>query len=355
MKRLMTLALVSAASSAVMAEGITWSGDFKYRYERNNQQKAPGDFKKFNQERLALKLGASATPVEGVKIEARLATGDGRTSVNQTVGESAVADAGKNYNFKLDRANLAYDVVEGLVLSVGRMGVKYNMVGGSDMLWDGDVNLDGLHLGHKMAFGEMELMGNIGSFQIIQAKTFAAPKESTLQAYQLAAKGGFGETKYTVSAALYNFDNYGNTIAPTTTVNGKALDYQIINPGLEVKLPISLPVTVFVDYSKNTAGNTDNKETAYMAGVKINSLKEAGSWMVSYDFREVEKYATAGIYADAESFYSGTTDGRGHRVKTGYQLNSAMSLAANYFSGKANIATTAVNYSRIQLDLNAKF
>lgn len=353
MKRLMTLALVSAASSAVMAEGITWSGDFKYRYERNNQQVNATQYKKFNQERLSLRLGAAATPVEGVKIEARLATGTGKSTTNQTTNDNGTAaTVGLNYDFKLDRANLVYDLAEGLALSAGRMGVKYNMVGGSDMLWDGDVNLDGLHLGHKMALGEMELMGNIGSFQIVQDKDLNA-KESTLQAYQLAAKGGFGETKYLFAATFYNFNNYGETLAITN--NGKAVDFQVVNPGLEVKLPISLPVTLFVDYSKNVAGNTSDRANAYMAGVKVNSLKEAGSWMVSYDYREVEEFATAAIFTDSESFYSGSTNGRGHRVKTGYQVNSAVSVAANYFGGKANISTAAKNYSRIQLDLNAKF
>jgi len=350
MKKLIALALVSAASSAVMAEGITWSGDFKYRYERNDQKVDATKNQKYNQERMALRLSALATPVENVKVEARLATGTGLTSTNQTTGVSA--SAGQNYDFKLDRANVAYEMMEKLVLTAGRMGVKYQTAG-SDLLWDNDVNLDGLHLGYKLSLGDVELMTNLGSFQVIQTDTLNG-KEATLQAYQLAAKGAFGETSYTLASGVNNFVGLDKVAAGTNNTNA-GVGFKVWDTNLEVKLPLSLPVTLFVDYAKNIAGKTDSKGTASLFGFKLNNLKDAGSWMVSYDYRKVEKYSTVGLYTDSESFFSGKTDGKGSRVKVAYQLNNALALGANYFSGKTAISTTPKDFTRLQLDLSAKF
>lgn len=356
----MTLALVTAASATASAEGITWSGDFKFRHERLDQEVVTSDYKKYNQERLSFKLSAMATPVENVKVEARLTTGSGRTSTNQTTNSSTTATTvGQNYDFKLDRINAGWTAVENLVLTAGRMGVKYHMAGGSDMLWDNDVNLDGLHAGYKMEVAGLELLANAGSFQMRQTTTNAG-KDATLQGYQLAAKGSVGETKYAISASLFNFNNYGQTFSITNT-NGKTLEYQVFNPGLEVKLPFSLPVTVFADYAKNVSGNTLDKGTGTLFGLKLNGLKDAGSWVLSYDYRNLEKYTTAEAFADSESFYSNSTTatdgGKGHRIKAAYQINSALNLGVNYFNAKANIAanTTTKDVSRLQFDLNAKF
>ncbi len=348
MKRLMTLALVSAASTAVMAEGITWSGDFKYRYERNDQKVDAAKYEKYNQERFALRLSAMASPVESVKIEARLATGTGLTSTNQTTGTTA----GQNFDFKLDRANVAYEMAEKLVLSAGRMGVKYQTAG-SDLLWDNDVNLDGLHLAYKYGIGDMELTASAGSFQVVQTDVLNG-KEATLQAYQLAAKGAFGETSYNLASGVNNFVGLDKVAAGTNNTNA-GVNFKVWDTNLEVKLPLSLPVTIFADYAKNIAGKTDSKGTASLFGLKLNNLKDAGSWMVSFDYRKVEKYSTVGLYTDSESFFSGKTDGKGSRVKVAYQLNNALALGANYFSGSTAISTTAKDFTRYQLDLSAKF
>jgi Putative porin len=267
MKRLMTLALVSAASTAVMAEGITWSGDLKYRYEKNDQKVDATKYEKYNQERFSLRLSAMASPVESVKIEARLATGTGATSTNQTTG--VAASAGQNYSFLLDRANLAYEMAEKLVLSAGRMGVKYQ-TSGSDLLWDNDVNIDGLHLAYKYGMGDVELTASAGSFQVVQTDTLNG-KEATLQAYQLAAKGAFGETGYNIASGVNNFVGLDKVAAGTNNTNA-GVGFKVWDTNLEVKLPFSMPVTIFADYAKNIAGKTDSKGTASLFGVKLNKL-----------------------------------------------------------------------------------
>jgi hypothetical protein len=351
MKMLSILSILAIAPTITFAEAITWTGDFRFRHERIDQQSNTTHYEKYNQERFILRLGAASKPAENVAIEARLATGTGGTSTMQTFNDTT-ANSNKNYDFKLDRANLVYTAVENLDLTAGRMAVKFNMAGGSDMLWDADENLDGLHLGYSYNLGSFDLGLNVGSFQIVQDRTKLA-KESSLQAYQLVGKTSVGENKIILSTGIYNFGNLSQVNLATNTNAG--VDYKVFDSGLEVKIPTSIPFAVFADYAKNIAGKTADKADAMMFGVKVSTLKDPGSWSLTYDYRKVEKFATPGLYTDGDAFYNGWTDGKNHRVKAAYQLNTAMSLGANYISGKSTISTAEKNYTKLQFDVVAKF
>lgn len=351
MKKLMLATIVVSVPVVSFAQSLTWNGDFRFRHERYDQKSNTTHYEKYNQERMNLRLGATAKPTEDVSVEARLATGTGGTSTLQTLSDTT-ANANKNYDIKLDRANIVYTPMEKLDLSFGRMGVKFEMAGGSDMLFDSDLNLDGAHVGYLQSLGSVDLGLRLGSFQIVQDRTLNA-KESSMQAYQLFAKGGIGEMKYTFTTALYNFVNLDQVNVGANTNAG--VDFEVFNTGFELKLPFALPVSLFADYAKNVAGETQKKGDATMFGFKVNGLKEAKSWVVTYDYRKVEKYSTAGLYTDGDSFYSGTTDGKGHRVKVGYQLNNALALGVNYFDGKSTISTTSKDFSKFQFDIAAKF
>ncbi len=368
MKKLLIVSVLAASSSVAMsAEGLKWSGDFRFRNETNDQKGvSTADKEKYNTQRLRLRLGLAAQITEDTKVETRIATGTGGTSTNQTFAETTSTPTNPsngNYFIALDRANLSYTGFSSTTLNAGRMAVPFLVVGGSEMIWDADENLDGLHANYSTKLAGADLMANFGSFNIAQTKV-ATVKEASLQAYQLATKANIGETKLTVEAAFYNFVNLrqvhpGNGSANNTTnnliTNTAGLEYKVLNAGLQVDLPVSLPLAVYVDYAKNTAGNTNGLNTAYTAGVKAGNLKDAGSWTVGYAYKKVEKDAVVDSFADSDSFYKGGTDAKGHRVIAGYQLNSALALNAQYFNGKQFIATDAKKFQRLQLDLNAKF
>ncbi|MFA6238008.1 MAG: putative porin [Bacteriovorax sp.] len=367
MKKLLIVSCFAAATaSTAMAEGLIWSGDFRLRDDYINQKETPvvsGEKLKSNTLRLRARLGAIATPTEDVKFEARLATSKGGTSTNQTLADSANKNG--NYEFNLDRAVVYYTGINSVVLSGGRMAVPFVVVGGSDMVWDGDENLDGLTAGYKTTLSSTDLMLNLGSYQILQTKT-ATGKESNLLAYQVAAKQALGETKLLVHAAFYDFGNTrqvspsngsATAVGTNTTVAAGRSDFQVLNAGFQFDVPTTLPVSLFFDFAKNTGGKTQGKDIAYLAGLKLNTMKEPGSWFASYDYRNVEKNSVVDAFTDSDSFINGGTDGKGHHMVGGYQINKALNFQAAYFNGKAlySTALTDRKYQRVFLDLVAKF
>ena len=95
-----------------------------------------------NRPRLRARLGVDADVGQGFSAGLRLASGDGNTpvSTNQTLGGSPGNFS--KYQFWLDRAFLRYDALQGaLAAEIGRFE---NPFFSTDLLWDDDVNLDGL-------------------------------------------------------------------------------------------------------------------------------------------------------------------------------------------------------------------
>lgn len=366
MRTLSILAVFSTLASVAQAESISWNGDFRFRNEwidqkasSSSQRIVTTEQEKSSTQRLRLRLGAGAQITEDTKIEARIATGPGGTSTNQTVAESG--DNNGNYSIKLDRANVTYTGIESLTLGAGRMGVPFTMVGGADIIFDSDFNIDGLSANYKNTFGSVDFAANAGSFAIRQTKTIGS-SESSLQAYQVVGKLAVGEHKITLAPAYYNFVNskkvtLGNGSSTTSYgANSTNVDFQILDIGLGFEISAFLPINLYVDYAKNTAGNTAGEETAYLAGVKLNTLKEPKSWMISYDYRKVEKNAVVAAFTDAESFLKGGTDGKGHRFQAAYQVNKPLWFTTTFLTGKQGVSTTTEKkYNRYMLDLNVKF
>lgn len=270
MKKLLIVSVLAATSSvAISAENLIWSGDFRFRNETLDQKVSATEKEKSNTQRLRLRLGLAAQVTEETKVETRIATGTGGTSTNQTFGDSAPSTANGNYSILLDRANLSYSGFHSTNLTAGRMGVPFMVVGGSELIWDADENLDGLHANYSTKLSGLDLIANIGSFTLAQTKSLTL-SEATLQAYQLATKTTLGETKLSIEAAYYNFVNLrqvhpGNGSSSALITNSAGLDYKILNAGLQVDLPISIPLAVYFDYAKNVAGKTNGKGTGYTA------------------------------------------------------------------------------------------
>ena len=182
MKKLLLVSIfIATTSSAMSAETLTWNGDFRLRndyIDQKNNTVVTGDKLKSNTLRMRARLGAVAQPTDDVKFEARVATGKGGTSTNQTLADSANKNG--NYEFNLDRALLSYTGIQSTTLAGGRMAVPFAVVGGSEIVWDADENLDGLSAAYKITLGSSELMLNAGSFQVLQSKSSTGKEQTQL-------------------------------------------------------------------------------------------------------------------------------------------------------------------------------
>jgi hypothetical protein len=174
--------------------------------------------------RVRARLGISAQIADELSMNLRLATGNttNPVSTNQTLGNDF-----NKLSFVVDRAYLSYKPEPGLVVMGGRMPSPFRA---TELMWDEDLNFDGIAASYLEADGGIEPFVNAGAFSV-QNTAFDFPstspvKESSrdrwLLALQIGAEGVPME-RLSISGALayYQFLNMraepsSDCYAPTT-------------------------------------------------------------------------------------------------------------------------------------------
>jgi len=186
------LALGSAPSQAQQseAEGMTkeqiaellgkvkWSGDFRGRFEHFDFD--ADSVKNRSRGRYRLRLGGVAKVNERVSAGFRLASGGEHRSTNESFGGN---DDFTPDSFHIDRA-FAELKWGGLKLTAGRQSNPFRWKNGKDyILWDGDLNPEGVALQYKVkpGGGSFELFANSGYFIIDEESSAADPHIFGLQ------------------------------------------------------------------------------------------------------------------------------------------------------------------------------
>ncbi len=339
-------------------------GDIRYRHE--NLYVEGAGLSSYDQHRIRARLGLKANVGDGMLADLRLASGPGRVSTNQTLGDANNGFA--NYTITLDRASFSYAPCPVLKLSGGRIANPFFAAGDSDLVWDADLNFDGLALNASGKAGPVTLSLNPGFFWIHKS-TAAGTKDVKLYSVQGVVKAPIKDSlEVAASAAYHAYQNIRNSrvIASATNASGNSSlpsgtnrvytgDFHVLDTGLEFKgKVVGVPVSFYGNYARNLAKS--DATTAYLLGLRFNRLKEKGDWTVAYDYRSLQRDAVIGAFADGDSF-GGGTNGRGHRLGAAYQFGVNWNLAATGFLGKSGIYTgqTSLKRNRAQLDLNVKF
>ena len=142
--------LAQAADGTLPAwlEKIKLSADFRYRHELIATQRADATsgenvaIPDRNRHRLRLRLGITYQANPDMDIVTRFATSTASGTVGDPVSTNQdLTSASAPKPFWVDRAYADYHPLTGLAFRAGRFGVPYE---GTDMLWDGDLNLEGL-------------------------------------------------------------------------------------------------------------------------------------------------------------------------------------------------------------------
>lgn len=368
--------LFSSSKVLIVLSAFGWSaaqaadvnGDFRYRHEFVGQEGASQTA--INQQRIRARLGVKAKLDDEATTEFRLATTTGRTSTNQTLGASANAFA--NYTFTLDRARFTWAPETWAQITAGRMASPFFAAGGNDLIFDGDLNFDGLSWRGDFKGETLSPFFELGWFWIDKTTT-AGRRDVNLMTAQLGTKAAVNE-KLGLNADLHLF-NYTNVVghngfASTTDTNGNsfntsgsnrvyARDFRIIGLGVDAPYQWTVgdgnkPLTPFVEVDTNlTAGD---QRAAWIAGIKLGQMKERGDWQASYDYRRLAKDSTIGAFSDSDCF-GGGADGFCHRISAGYQIRKWMYAAATYYLGQVNIAPgeTSLDRSKLHLDWAVTF
>jgi hypothetical protein len=358
------------APAAAFVSSITPFGDLRYRYE-NVFNEAPGTkAATYDHHRMRARVGVKAKPTDDTTIEFRLATGAGGTSTNQSFGDGTAngtrtaARGMKNYAINLDRAWFKYAPIESMWVAGGRMSNPFIVVGDNDLIWDADLNYDGLVLAHDCKMGSLTLFGRLGEFILEEAKDSTTAIDRKFDSVEVGARVNANDQLQiagTVSNhSFINIKGHTGVAAPTdfsgNTNDGTnySEDFNVLAVGLEVTYDFGLPLTFFGEYAKNNKASTANVAT--IAGLRLNKLKDAGDWMVAIDRRELQQDSTLGAFADSDSL-GGGTDGRSIRLTGGYNVSKAFGVQLTAYNGTKGIGTgeTEVRRDRYQADLNFRF
>ena len=330
------------------ADRITFSGDFRYREEYIDERGKEAR----NRHRIRLRLAAKTQINDRLAVNFRLATGvDDPASGNQTL------DGGFNTkDFGLDRAYFDYKLTDALTLTGGKMANPAYKAGKNQMIWDNDVNPEGLAL-------QLDSNGWNGNLVGYAIEEFSGDDDILLFGGQLNKTIEMGAGELIAGVSYYDYDNLqgnfpaydGKPRSNSIDATGRLInDYNLFEGSLEYKTELAnQPFSVFGSYVENT--EADDLNSGYAFGANLGKVSGPGSWNMSYTYMDIDADAVVGVFNDS-NFGAGAPDSKGHLIRGGYGLYKNTSLALAYFSNELKKdQANSVDYDRLQVDFILKF
>ncbi len=366
--------------------------------------------------RLALDADVAKGLKAGVRLATSVATGPNSAnwidpvSTNQTLGNSA-----GQYQFNIDRAFLKYDAVDSqnfkwLTLSGGRIANPWyvgggEFTGGSELVWDTDLNFEGFAATARHALGSnaKSVFATIGAFPLQEAALSSHDK--WLFGTQVGMDLGFANhDQFKMGVAFYDYENikarpntnsgssfvcstnsvdnnlsvpqftqFGNTFElvcydedkVTPRMYGLASDFRIVNANLSYDLAMFAPhhLVVGADYAKNVGFNAKNvggstvpdESNAWQVRVDFGwpKVSHAGQWNVFTLYKHIENDAVLSAYTDSD-FHLGGTNAKGWVVGANYGLMKNVWATGRWLSTDV-ITGPKYSIDVLQLDLNTSF
>lgn len=328
-------------------------GDVRLRYEDVNVDNPNSRSGNQDRERVRARVGFYSEINPQVDAGIRVATGsssDAR-STNQSLD---------NYFDKKSLwVDLAYldwhpTAVPNLHLIGGKMLQPWVSMG--DIIWDSDINPEGVAVTYKTNLGGAEVFGSAGHYTLkdnVDGDGVQFKHDAQLYHGQLGTKFNLADSvKVTVGGSLYGFDNdkksavlrsFGNTTTEFNLAEGFG---QVDFTGF------AIPLSAYGQFVKNT-DSTDGEDKAWLAGLKT----KLGAWSLDYNYRDVQRNAVVSLFTDSD-FGAGFTGSRGHKFKVGYEIDKNFSLGAAYLMAKTDLSQLPNNNADVdtlQVDLEAKF
>ncbi|HOK65649.1 MAG TPA: putative porin [Anaerohalosphaeraceae bacterium] len=374
------LAKVEESGGFEIPETLSWLekiklyGDFRYRYECRDRdwRSDPKD----DRHRIRARVGVQFKINEEYLFDFRVATseflkdendaiipGSAANAANQTLGDYW---AGKN--LWVDRAYVSYTpkAVEGLTIAAGKI---YNpfYVGKSDLIWDGDVNPEGIALQYTKPWTEKDELFVNAFAGYVEENGSSADKR--MFGGQVGLAHTFEDkSKATLGVSYYDYSNVEGTNLPAINDqvidNGAAgnsndgtnylYDYNLFNAFGQYAFKLgTYPFAAFGDYVVNTASGV-KEDTGWLAGLTFNKAKDPGTWDFTYSYRDLEADAVLGAFADSD-FADGGTNVKGHKFNWTYMLAKNTSFGVSYYLADKLSQKPNEDYKRVQFDFIVKF
>jgi hypothetical protein len=363
--------------SAGCADRIRWDGDIRLRYEGDFFDQ--GNLKQYNMTkpvpegkaaeqrnttvdrqrfRVRFRLSLKTMVTDQVEAGAKLTTGSESDpgSTNETLGDSFNKDG-----IVLDNVYLKWNIQDGFQVWGGRMPNPWFC---SDLVWDGDLNFEGvaLNYGHRITKG-LEGFLTLGAFPLEELEW------STHDKWLYGGQAGIiskpvHDLTIKVAAAYYDYQNIegerdpnrpmemnfstprfmqkGNTLMDIDPTGGYvpalASDYHELDITGSADIGFFDPVhiTFLTDYVKNLGfdrakaarliddPNLKSQATGYQMGLTVGHLavRQPGTWKCSGFYRHLEADAVLDAFTDSDFHLGGTN-------ACGWILGGELGLAQN--------------------------
>jgi hypothetical protein len=337
------------ASSRDWIDTIDWDGDLRLRYDSTDEE---GEAKR-DRFRFRARFGFASEFSDKVQFSVRLATSDGDpVSTNLDFG-----DGFSSKDIAIDRIFVNWNALNDLDVAFGKMGRPWFRAGGNALLWDSDLNPEGViaKWSSKMFFA------SLGSFIVDER---SAGDDSFLYSIQAGFDKRFSETsRFVISAAYFDYTNtIGNPPFYLNKAKGNSVDadgnfiydYDIVEISTEYVTVIGdWPFSAYGVWAQNTA--VDIQDTAFAVGVKVGVVDAPGQMQFSYAWYDTEADAVMGIFTDSD-FGGGNTDSRGHFIKARYGLTRNIALNGTFIISEIEMfRNNRHDYDRMQLDIEFLF
>lgn len=299
------------------ANKIKIKGDLRYRFQHVEAEQTDGSDLSTSKsiQRIRARLGVFADVNDFTTAGIGIRTGTRANTGNITLGKHF---DGLDVSIALAYFSIAPEEAKYGSATFGKMKQPWKNT--TDMIWDSDVNPEGIAYAYSGKAKDTGIIGSLGYFRVVEEKVIS---DLILGSAQLGITQPFGEkTKLTIGGSFYGYDN-ATEFADPVLPGDYAVDYRIAEGFAELgfKNVGTIPFKLYGNYVNNTA--TSEKNDGYCVGIKFADAKK-GKWEAKYDYRDLGLYAAPAYFTDSD-FADGGTGVKGHRIKAKY--NFAKNLA----------------------------
>jgi len=345
--------VADAQQIAFSTGDLVFKGDLRYRHEQISQEHT----KQRDRERIRARMSVSAMIDPKMNFIFGVASGSNNDPI------SSNQDMGGGFSDKSLWIDMAYfdwtSPVIGLKIQGGKMKNPFLAVGRNQMIWDHDLNPEGLAARFSKKFGSAELFANASWFWITER---AAGEENYLIGGQTGIKKSVGSVDAIAGAGFFGYTNIKgySTFYDTAKSYGNSVnaqmnylhDYRVAETFCEMTLNTKIPVGIQFDYALNTASDVKD-DTAYLVGLAFGKIVLPGSMSGRVMYRSVERDAVVGAFNDSD-FGGGGTDNKGMVIQYDYQYLKNATIGTTYFISTIGMKN-GIEYNRLQVDVNMKF
>ena len=355
---------------SVFDQKLAWAaktqfkGDVRFRQETVKiQGESNNGGRDKDRQRIRARLGAYTEINSQVDTGIRIATGssDDARSTNQ--------DQDNYFDKKSIWLDLGYidyhpKQIKNLHVIGGKMLQPWVSMG--DVIWDSDINPEGLAVTYKYPLGgSAELFGSLGNYNLkdnVDGDGVQFRHDLRLTSGQLGTRFSVTDNlKMTLGGSIYAYQNDENSTCTSSTtpcalaVNGNSANeqFRLYEGFAQADIGgLAVPLAFYGQYVKNNDASTD-QDTAWLLGAKSKVF----GFNLDYNYRDTQRNAVVGAFTDSD-FANGTTGSRGHKMKVSYDIDKNFAVGATYYLTKADYASRTqrdANTNTLQLDAEAKF